>query len=292
MAVKRSSLGRGLNELLSTMHLSPLHAADTSAVPEQTCYLPIEWLQPGKYQPRTQIEPETLQELAASIQAQGILQPLLVRSLGDNRYEIIAGERRWRASQLAQLEQVPVFIRDISNEAAIAMGLIENIQREDLNPIEQAMALKRLGEEFDLTHDEIAKAVGKSRVSISNLLRLLNLEKDVRNLLEKGQIEMGHARALLSLPAQQQLPAAMVVINRSLSVRSTEELMRKWLKPETSTTKVNQLDPNVAQLQTRLSDKLGANVKIQHGSGGKGKLVIHYHSLEELDGILEYLEGV
>jgi ParB family chromosome partitioning protein len=218
MAVKRS-LGRGLNELLSAVQLPELKVA---AAGERPRYLPVDLLQPGKYQPRKKIQAESLQELADSIRAQGILQPLLVRPIDHQRYEIIAGERRWRASQLAMLEQVPVFIRDISNEAAIAMGLIENIQREDLNAIEQAVALKRLGDEFNLTHEDIAAAVGKSRVSISNLLRLLNLEVSVRLMLENGELEMGHARALLSLQNERQLAAAKEVVAKDLSVRDTE----------------------------------------------------------------------
>lgn len=287
MAVKRSSLGRGLNELLSAVQLPELPTTNTS---EQPRYLPIDLLQPGKYQPRTKIQSEALQELADSIRAQGILQPLLVRPIDNKRHEIIAGERRWRAAQLARLEQVPVFVRDISNEAAIAMGLIENIQREDLNAIEQAVALKRLGDEFNLTHDDIAKAVGKSRVSISNLLRLLHLETKVRHMLEQGDLEMGHARALLSLQDQKQLEAANIVVDRGLSVRATEELVRKWLKSApTLTAKTTKPDPDVLQLQAQLADKLGAAVKIQHGAKGKGRLVIQYHSLEELDGILQHM---
>ncbi len=285
MAIKRS-LGRGLNELLSAVQLPELK---TASLGEQPRYLPIELLQPGKYQPRKKIQGEALQELADSIQAQGILQPLLVRPLENKRYEIIAGERRWRASQLAKLEQVPVFIRDISNEAAIAMGLIENIQREDLNAIEQAVALKRLGDEFDLTHDEIAKAVGKSRVSISNLLRLLHLESQVRQMLEKGDLEMGHARALLPLPSPKQLAAANLVVEKGLSVRATEELVRKWQENSATVSKTVKVNPDILQLQARLSDKLGAAVKIQHGAKGKGRLVIQYYNLEELEGILQHI---
>ena len=288
MAVKRSSLGRGLNELLSAVQLPELKTA--SAVGEQPRYLPVELLQPGKYQPRKKIHPEALQELADSIAAQGILQPLLVRPLDNKQYEIIAGERRWRASQLAKLEQVPVFIREISNEAAIAMGLIENIQREDLNAMEQAVALKRLGDEFDLTHEEIARAVGKSRVSISNLLRLLHLESSVRQMLEKGELEMGHARALLALPDQKQIVAAKLVVDKNLSVRATEELVRTWQEDSPKINKkTNKPNPDVLKLQAQLSDKLGAAVKIQHGARGRGKLVIHYYNLEELEGILEHI---
>lgn len=287
MAIKRS-LGRGLTELLSAVQLTDKTNPRNPTI-EQPRYLPVDLLQPGKYQPRKKIHPEALQELADSIRAQGILQPLLVRPLGNQTYEIIAGERRWRASQLAGIEEVPVFIRDISNEAAIAMGLIENIQREDLNAMEQAVALKRLGDEFDLTHDDIAKAVGKSRVSISNLLRLLHLEPTVRQMLEKGELEMGHARALLSLQSAQQVLAAKEVITRQLSVRETENLVRKWQANLPETTKTKKPDPDVLRLQSELSDKLGASVKVQHNIKGKGKLIIHYHSLEELEGIMEHI---
>src|SRR5262245_22579234 len=245
MPVKRTqrTLGRGLTELLSAVQLPELQinsanqvnnatkhnnteqgniAGQANSASERPRHLAIDLLQPGKYQPRKKIQPESLQELADSIRAQGILQPLLVRPIARQRYEIIAGERRWRASQLAGLDQVPVFIRDISDEAAVAMGLIENIQREDLNAIEQAVALKRLSDEFDLTHEDIAKAVGKSRVSISNLLRLLHLEAQVRQMLENGELEMGHARALLSLEHVRQLSAAKEIVAKGLSVRDTE----------------------------------------------------------------------
>ncbi len=283
----KRSLGRGLSELLSSTQ------QPTLLKPEQhqaTQYLPIEVLQPGKYQPRREMNQEALQELANSISAQGILQPILVRALQPGHYEIIAGERRWRAAQLVGLDKVPVFLREITDETAMAMGLIENIQREDLNALEQAVALKRLSEEFDLTHEEIAKSVGKSRVSISNLLRLLNLEAAVRTLLEQGALDMGHARALLSLPAAQQIQLAHRVVAQGLSVRATEEWARKWQSVAAGVTKKGgqaAISPDVMRLESELGDKLGAKVSIQHQPKGKGKLVIHYYNLDELEGILQ-----
>lgn len=285
MANKRS-LSRGLNELLSRSTVRNINAAADLSKDEQR-HLPIHHLRPGKYQPRKDIQPESLQELADSIRAQGILQPILVRSLSPDSYEIIAGERRWRAAQLAQLEKVPVFVREISDEMAIAMGLIENIQREDLNPVEQALGLKRLGEEFTLTHEEIAKAVGKSRATVSNLLRLLQLDARVLQMLEKQQLDMGHARALLALTPQQQVDLARRIVSHDLSVRTTEELVRRLQNIGQTTLKVVKLDPDVARLQSELSDKMGTMVKIQHSNKGKGRLVIHYHNLDQLDGILE-----
>jgi len=282
---KKPSLGRGLSELLSTLPTSLGTQTKTNTTVSNTPYtLAIDLLTPGKYQPRQDFNPDTLQELAESIRAQGILQPLLVRKQADNRYEIIAGERRWRAAQLAQLQEVPVFIRDISDEAATAMGLIENIQREDLNAIEQAVALKRLGEEFAMTHETIAKAVGKSRSTISNLLRLLQLTPAVKKLLQQGQIEMGHARALLPLPTAEQTQLANAVVTRNLSVRQTEQLARKAATPANKANKPT-LDTNITHLERELSDKLGAAVHILHRQG-KGKLIIHYADLEALEGVL------
>lgn len=276
----KRSLGRGLSELLSMSN-----GATPPTKSDDARHLPIEFLQPGKYQPRKEMNPQALQELADSIRAQGILQPLLVRAIGPNQYEIIAGERRWRAAQLAGLSEVPVFLRSISDETAMAMGLIENIQREDLNAIEQAVALHRLGEEFQLTHEEIAKAIGKSRATISNLLRLLQLEPRVRELLERGAIDMGHARALLTLEQEQQWQLAQQIVAKVLSVRATENMIRR-LQTNTSKPTVNKISPDVLRLEAELSDKLGAGVKIHHAVKGDGKLLIRYHSLEELDGIL------
>lgn len=281
--MNKPTLGKGLRELLSNPQASM--AYKTGELQDRR-FLPVDLLQPGKYQPRRIFDPEALQELADSIRAQGILQPILARAIADNTYEIIAGERRWRAAQLAGLHQVPVFIREISDEAAVAMSLIENIQREDLNVIEQAVALKRLGDEFDMTHEAIAAAVGKSRTTITNVLRLLQLAAPVKTLLEKGAIEMGHARALLSLGAEQQVGAANLVVARGLSVRETENFVRKSIDTPLPP-KPAKVDPDIARLQSALSDKLGATVSIQHTPTGKGKLVIHYHSLDALEGILE-----
>lgn len=280
--MNKRTLGRGLSELLSHTQTTPTLPTELS---QERHFLPVDLLQPGKYQPRREFHSEALQELADSIRAQGVLQPILARAIAPNRYEIIAGERRWRAAQLAGLHQIPVFIRDISDEAAVAMSLIENIQREDLNVMEQAVALKRLGDEFNMTHEAIATSVGKSRATISNLLRLLQLASPVKTMLEQGELEMGHARALLALDVPQQLQIANTVIARKLSVRETESLVRKSslssLKPKTP-----KADPDIVRLQSELSDQLGAAVSIQHNPTGKGKLVIHYHSLDELEGIL------
>lgn len=290
MVLKRS-LGRGLSELLTVSRPAEIKANDGKTLfsIQPSGQLPIDSLQPGKFQPRRNFSLESLQELADSIQAQGLLQPLLVRAVGAQRYEIIAGERRWRAAQLARLEQVPVLIRDISDHDAIAVALIENIQREDLNIMEQVLALKRLGDEFDLTHEEIAQAVGKSRVTISNLLRLLNLESRVREMLENGMLDMGHARAILSLNSAQQLNVAKEVVAKQLSVRQTENLVRQYQMTTVEVKKSIKRDPDVIRFQKLLSDKLGAMVKIEQNQQGKGKLIIRYHSLEELEGILEHI---
>jgi ParB family transcriptional regulator, chromosome partitioning protein len=286
MTIKRS-LGRGLSELLSSVSL-PEITPIRHDVPRE---IAIEYLQPGKYQPRKDMNPEALQELADSIRIQGILQPLLVRPLSKNHYEIIAGERRWRAAQLAQQEKVPVYVREITDEAAIAMGLIENIQREDLNALEQAEALKRLVDEFALTHEEVAKAVGKSRVSITNLLRLLHLSPQVKTLLRTGELEMGHAKAILTLDSALQWQTAQWIVAKSLSVRATEDLVRKLQQAENKPKVVIRRDPDIVKLQSELSDKLGAQVKIRHSAKGKGQLVIHYFSLDELEGVLKHIRG-
>ncbi len=296
---KRKGLGRGLDALLSTN--SSLNApqganhADASSLDTKPkdgilADLPIEFLQRGKYQPRTDMQQESLQELADSIKAQGVMQPIVVRPIGDQKYEIIAGERRWRASQLAGLDKIPAVIRDVPDEAAIAMALIENIQREDLNPVEEAVALKRLQEEFELTHQEVATAVGKSRTAVSNTLRLLNLCAEVRTLLEHGDIEMGHARSLLTLETQAQKYLANTVVAKSLSVRQTEALVRKYQaeenKPKQAPVKEN---ADITKLQDALSDKIGVPVMVQHSAKGSGKLVLKYSNLDELDGILNHM---
>ena len=250
----------------------------------------MELIQRGKYQPRRDMHPEALEELAESIKVQGVMQPIVVRPIGDGRYELIAGERRWRATQLAGLDKIPAVIRDVPDEAAIAMSLIENIQREDLNPIEEAMALKRLQDEFELTHQEVATAVGKSRTTITNLLRLIALTDDVKVLLERGDLEMGHARSLLTLEPNVQREIGRQIVAKGLSVRQTEALVRVYQEGKSKTKSVVTPSADIRRLEERLSEKLGAGVEIQHSAKGKGKLVINYNSLDELDGILNHIQ--
>jgi len=247
-------------------------------------------IQRGKYQPRRDIEPESLQELADSIKAQGVMQPIIVRPVSDKKYEIIAGERRWRASALAGLDSVPVIVKNVADETAIAMALIENIQREDLNPIEEAASLQRLQQEFELTQQEVATAVGKSRSTVANLLRLMTLGEDVRKMLEHGDLEMGHARALLALAESDQSHGARTVVAKGLSVRQTEALVRSWLAAKDKPAREKHVDPNILRLQDDLSQKIGAKVKINHTASGRGKLVLDYNSLDELDGILSHIK--
>ncbi|MEW5756877.1 MAG: ParB/RepB/Spo0J family partition protein [Pseudomonadota bacterium] len=299
---KKPTLGRGLDALLggakAAAAKSSAQVAQASqavaAAPKDSelCKLPVDVIQPGKYQPRIDMHTDSLADLADSIRAQGVVQPIVVRPLPQQkgRYEIIAGERRWRATQLAGLHEIPAVIRDVPDESAIAMALIENIQRENLNPIEEARALHRLIEEFTLTHQEAAEAVGRSRVAVSNLLRLLSLNDDVRKLVEHGDLEMGHARALLSLEGEAQSRAAREVVAKGLSVRETEQLVRRLQKGEDAPKAKPKEDPDVARLQQDLSEKLGAKVLFQHGPKGKGKMVIHYNSLDELDGILAHMK--
>jgi ParB family chromosome partitioning protein len=253
--------------------------------------IPVDLIQRGRYQPRRDMDPAALQELADSIRQQGVMQPVVVRPVSEGRYELIAGERRWRATQMAELDRIPAIIRDVPDEAAIAMALIENIQRENLNPIEEAFALQRLQDEFGLTQAQVAEAVGKSRTTITNLLRLIGLTEDVRVMLEHGDLEMGHGRAMLTLPPEQQMQVARQVVAKSLSVRQTEALVRRVQqeKPEDKASAKPALDPNIRALQDDLSDRLGARVAINHGKRGKGKLVIEYSSLDELDGILGHI---
>ena len=288
MAVKKRGLGRGLDALLGQANVN--HNGNTdSSQDQQLRELPVDLIQRGKYQPRRDMDPQALEELANSIKAQGVMQPIVVRPIGNDKYEIIAGERRWRATQQAGLDHIPAVIREVPDEAAIAMALIENIQREDLNPIEEAIALQRLQQEFELTQQQVADAVGKSRVTITNLLRLMSLADDVKLLLERGDIEMGHARALLGLPADQQTEAARQVVARGLTVRQTEALVRQWLNPrrEAAPSRTN---PDIERLQQDLAERIGAEVQIQHGAKGKGKLVISYNSLDELDGVLMHIK--
>jgi len=253
-------------------------------------HVPIELIQRGKYQPRTDMHEEALQELANSIKVQGVMQPIIIRPISSDKYEIIAGERRWRACQIVGLDTIPAIIKPVGDEAAIAMSLIENIQRENLNPIEEAMALKRLQDEFELTQQEVADAVGKSRTSVTNLIRLIGLSIDVRRMLEHGDLEMGHARALLSLPDIQQSEAARTVVGRGLSVRQTESLVRRLIAGVGDARASKLIDPDIKNLEENLAEKLGTQVMIQHSAKGKGRLVLKYNSLDELDGILAHIK--
>ena len=293
MTSRKRGLGRGLDALLgsSAVPTPGSDGATTDSVTDgELRQLPVDLVQRGKYQPRRDMDPEALKELADSIRAQGVMQPIVVRPVSEDRHEIIAGERRWRASQLAELDSIPALVREVPDEAAIAMSLIENIQRENLNPIEEAMALQRLQQEFELTQQEVAQAVGKSRTTVTNLLRLMGLEPDVKKLLEHGDLEMGHSRALLGLEGNEQSTAARRVVAQGLSVRQTEALVRKIITDRDKTPKpAKTLDPNIRQLQDELSSKLGAKVQIQHSAKGKGKLVLNYSSLDALDGILKHI---
>ncbi len=276
---KKRGLGRGLSELLG----------DVSApVPEKSQdsqSLPIEFLQRGKYQPRKDMDPDKLKELSDSIAAQGIIQPIIVRKIDGEKYEIIAGERRWRAAQLAELQDVPVLIKDLDDRSVMAIALIENIQREDLNALEEAEALHRLQDEFELTHQQIATAVGKSRTTITNLLRLLELAGEVKGMLGKGLLEMGHARALLGLDEAKQVEIANKAVKHGLTVRAVEKLVRE--QHEDKPAAVKKIDPDTLRLQRDLSERTGAKVEINHQSSGKGKLIFTYTSLEELEGIIK-----
>ncbi len=296
MAAKKRGLGRGLNELLSGANplvmVSSEQESPSKAGDHTLCNLPVDLIQRGQYQPRIDMHPESLEDLADSIKAQGVVQPIVVRSIGEGRYEIIAGERRWRASQMAGLQEIPAVIREVNDQAAMAMALIENIQREDLNPLEEARALQRLIQEFELTHQQTAEAVGRSRAAVSNLLRLLELHDDVKLLIERGDLGMGHARALLALQGEAQREAARHVVAHGFSVRETERLVkRRQQESRGGAAKSVVVDPDIRRLQDRLSEKLGAKVNIQHGSKGKGRLVIHYNSLDELDGVLAHIES-
>lgn len=295
MSAKKRGLGRGLDALLATSQSQKPVAIEMGEAPVtddnkgELQKLPIEFLQPGRYQPRKDMSSEALEELASSIRSQGIIQPIVVRQIAEQKYEIIAGERRWRAAQLAELDIVPCLIKDVPDEVAVAIALIENIQREDLNAMEEAQALERLIIEFELTHQEVAEAVGKSRTTVTNLLRLNNLNDDVKTLLEHGDIEMGHARALLTLEGDQQSDAAKTVSNKGLTVRDTESLVRKLMQPKAEKPKPA-VDPDVKSLETRLAESLGAKVAISHNAKGKGKMVINFATLEQLDGILSHIE--
>ncbi len=292
--MKKRGLGKGLDALLSPRGGTESVDANLDGPLRM---LPVDIVSRGRFQPRMGMDSEALEELANSIKSQGVIQPIVVRPLeGTNTYEIIAGERRWRATQLAGLHEIPAIIKDVSDQTAMCLGLIENIQREDLNPIDEARALTRLLQEFDMTHDAAAEAVGRSRSSVSNLLRLLDLQVDVQQLLEKGRIEMGHGRAILALELAYQLEIANKVVKQGLSVRATEQLVKKLkdkgAKPKGSkkTSTSSRLDPNLRSLQEDLSERLGAAVAIKHGNSGKGILEIKYNSLDELDGILSRIK--
>jgi len=294
----KKRLGRGLDALLSKPSVKPADAAEgTSSGEDSLRQIPVELLQRGQYQPRVDMRQDSLEDLASSIKAQGVVQPIVVRPIvkrgNEQRYAIVAGERRWRAAQLAGLAEIPAVIREVPDESAIAMALIENIQRENLNPLEEARALDRLIREFDLTHAEAAQAVGRSRAAVSNLLRLRDLSDKVKPLLEDRQLEMGHARALLSIAnATQQHDAARQVVKKGLSVRETERLVKRMLegaKPK-GETKAPAQNADIRRLEMEVSEKLGAKVSVNHTSKGAGKLVISYNSLDELDGILKHIK--
>jgi len=280
MSTKKPKLGRGLDALLGSA------IENVASAKDELKHVPVDLLQRGKYQPRTHMGEVALQELADSIRAQGVVQPIVVRPIDGGRYEIIAGERRWRAAQMAGLHSVPAVVRDIPDEAAIAIALIENIQRENLNPVEEATALQRLIDEFGMTHQQTAESVGRSRAAVTNLLRLLTLNADVREMLELGKMDMGHARALLALTGKAQSEAARQVVDKGLSVRETEHLVRRLTERPHTPKASRGKDPDVRALEENLSDKLGARVQLLQTSGAKGKLVIEYNSMDELDGIL------
>jgi ParB family transcriptional regulator, chromosome partitioning protein len=307
MTTKKPSLGRGLTALMGQPDPPKPAPPPLTPIPtppgDRLTRLPLDILERGRYQPRSQMDSQALQELAASIRSQGVVQPIVVRPIaattpsGGQRYEIIAGERRWRAAQLANLPDIPAIVRDVSDETAISVALIENIQREDLNPLEEARALERLISEFSMTHQQAAEAVGRSRAAVSNLLRLLDLAPEVSDHLEARALEMGHARALLGLTTRrQQVEVAAIVVKKGLSVRDTEAIVRRMTQPGTeaggadkAAAAASASDPDVQRLELELSEKLGARVAIQHTRSGKGKVVVSYHSLDELDGILEHI---
>jgi ParB family chromosome partitioning protein len=285
MVSKKRGLGRGLDALLGDVN------QDENSLNDSLQHFPLDMIQPGKYQPRMDMSQESLEELADSIRSQGLVQPIVVRPIDGGHYEIIAGERRWRACKLAGLESVPVLIKDVSDRNAIAMALIENIQRENLNPMEEANALHRLREEFELTHQQTAEAVGKSRATITNLLRLRNLNDDVKKLLENCDLEMGHARTLLALEGESQSEAALQIVEKGLSVRETEQLIRRLLKPS-STDKQEIAEPSleeINEIEQRIADKLGNGFSIKHRANGKGKLVFDYANVDELKRLIKQI---
>ena len=281
---KKPVLGRNLSSMLSQTTLSQVQNESR----DELRNLPLDVITPGRYQPRSVFDEEKLSELADSIRSQGVVQPVVVRPVGENQYELIAGERRWRAAQIAGISDIPAVIRDVPDEVSVAMALIENIQREDLNPLEEATALRRLIDDFQMTQQEAADAVGRSRPAVSNLLRLLELMQEVKDMIDMRRIEMGHARALLSLDDKLQVQAAREVVRKQLSVRETENLARR-LQQSMKKKGSRRIDPDILRLQTRMAEQLGARVKIQHQASGKGKLTINYNSADEFEGILERL---
>ena len=282
---KKPALGRNLSAMLSPSTLDEVRHPAGGELRE----LPLDVIRPGRFQPRSVFDEEKLAELADSIRAQGVVQPVVVRPVGDDAYELIAGERRWRAAQIAGAEHIPAVVREVPDDVSVAMALIENIQREDLNPLEEATALRRLIDDFNMTHQEAADAVGRSRAAVSNLLRLLELMQEVKDMIDLRRIEMGHARALLSLDDELQVQAAREVVRKRLSVRETENLVRR-LQQSKKQKGQRRIDPDVQRLQNRMSEELGARVRIQHQASGKGRLVISYNSADEFDGILERLK--
>lgn len=291
MVVKRKTLGRGLEKLLSnTGIMDEIISATEEKTLEGLQQLELHLLQSGKYQPRRDIDLDALDELANSIRQQGVLQPIVVRPIAQNKYEIIAGERRWRAAQLAGLPTIPVIIKDVSDEATMAIALIENIQRENLNPIEEALAIERLLNKCSLTHQQVAHSIGKSRTTVTNLLRLISLSTEVKEWLARGDLELGHAKVLLALEGAPQIQAARMILAKGLSVRETEKIVQKMQTPAPLEYAKKQIDPDVKQLQNILTEKLNATVNISHSNKGKGKLVIFYNNLDELDLILEHIK--
>jgi ParB family chromosome partitioning protein len=294
MATKRQSLGKGLDALLGIaedINADQKLASDGRVEADGGLQkIPVEFLQRGEYQPRREFNSDSLQELADSIASQGMIQPIVVREIAEHKYEIIAGERRWRAAQLAGLDTVPAIVREISDQTTIAVALIENIQREDLNAIEESQALIRLQDEFNLTQQQVAEAVGKSRSAVTNLMRLASLQPAVQQQLERGDIELGHAKCLLALEGESQILAARTVASEGLTVRQTEVLVKKLQNPQNQQKPKTTINQDIVNLQNQLSDKLGAAVKIQHGAKGSGKLTISYNSVDELDGILGHLK--
>ena len=284
-AAKKRGLGRGLDALLGGGG-GPDAPPSVIEQEGELRLLPIHQIQAGKYQPRRHWNDEALDELAASIKAQGLIQPVVVRAIGKNSYELIAGERRWRAAQRASMSEIPALVKDVPEQSVLAMALIENIQRQELTPLEEAQALQRLIDEFDLTHQQAADAVGRSRAAVSNLLRLIDLPASIKQLLDESKLEMGHARALLTLPASISEPLALEAARHGWTVRELEEAARKAQLAPKGKAKAQAADPNVANLERELAERFATRVELAQGRGGKGKLIIHYHSMDELDGIL------